>query len=69
MRSGFCVLAGLRLASDEAAQAELRAVHRDLVAPATRAANERFRRAFGENLRVIPLAPHASNYAYLRRAS
>ncbi|HUP19070.1 MAG TPA: serine hydrolase, partial [Gemmatimonadota bacterium] len=45
----------LRLASDDAAQAEVRAVYRDLVAPAHHAANERFRRAFGDHLRLISL--------------
>jgi parallel beta-helix repeat protein len=54
----------LRLASDEAAQAELQAVHRDLVAPAYRQASERFRRAFGQNLRLIPVESRAFGYGY-----
>jgi pimeloyl-ACP methyl ester carboxylesterase len=54
----------LRLASDEAAQADLRAVYRDLVAPAHRAAEERFRRAFGEQLRMVPVEGRAIGYGY-----
>jgi parallel beta-helix repeat protein len=54
----------LRLASDEAAQADLRAVHRDLVAPAHRQANERFRRAFGQYLRLVPVESRAFGYGY-----
>jgi hypothetical protein len=47
-----------------ALQAQVRAVYRDLVAPAHRAAEERFRRAFGERLRVIPLEERAIGYGY-----
>ncbi|HUE77451.1 MAG TPA: DUF4440 domain-containing protein, partial [Longimicrobiales bacterium] len=54
----------LRLASDDAAQAEVRAVYRDLVAPAHHAANERFRRAFGDHLRLITLEERAIGYGY-----
>ncbi|HUG39837.1 MAG TPA: DUF4440 domain-containing protein, partial [Longimicrobiales bacterium] len=54
----------LRLARDEAAQAEVRAVYRDLVAPAHHAADERFRLALGEHLRVIPLGERAIGYGY-----
>jgi hypothetical protein len=54
----------LRLASDDTAQAELRAVHRDLVTPAYRAANERFRRAFGEHLRLVSTESRAIGYGY-----
>lgn len=54
----------LRLARDEAAQAEVRGVYRDLVAPAHRAADERFRRAFGDHLRLIPLEERAIGYGY-----
>jgi hypothetical protein len=56
----------LRLATDTATQAELRAVNRNLVAPAFRAANERFRRAFGQHLLVVPVEPQASGYGYLQ---
>jgi pimeloyl-ACP methyl ester carboxylesterase len=54
----------LRLASDEAAQEALQAVHRDLVAPAYRQASERFRRAFGEQLRTVPVEGRAIGYGY-----
>jgi pimeloyl-ACP methyl ester carboxylesterase len=54
-----------RLLADDSLQAEVRAVYRDLVAPAHRAAEQRFRAAFGEQLREVRLGvPNVSGYAY-----
>jgi hypothetical protein len=46
------------------AQDVLRALYRDRVGPAFRAADNRYRRAFGEHLRMVPVDARAIGYGY-----
>jgi pimeloyl-ACP methyl ester carboxylesterase len=45
----------IRLADDAALQERILRYHEEVVEPALRAGQERFRRAFGENLQLVPL--------------
>jgi parallel beta-helix repeat protein len=54
----------VRLSSDPGAQDVLRALYRDRVGPAFRAGNDRFRRTFGEHLRMVPVDGRAIGYGY-----
>jgi uncharacterized protein (TIGR02246 family) len=54
----------LRLAADAELQEDVRAVYRDLVAPAAETAETAFRRAFGERLHIVPVDDHALVYGY-----
>jgi hypothetical protein len=54
----------VRLSSDPVAQDELRALYRDRVGPAFQGADDRFRRAFGEQLRMVQVEGRAIGYGY-----
>jgi parallel beta-helix repeat protein len=54
----------VRLSADPVAQDELRALYRDRVGPAFEDADDRFRRAFGEQLRMAPVEGRAIGYGY-----
>jgi pimeloyl-ACP methyl ester carboxylesterase/ketosteroid isomerase-like protein len=56
----------VRLSSDPVAQDQLRALYRHRVGPAFKGADDRFRRAFGEHLRIVPVEGRAIGYGYFQ---